>query len=105
MLNTVYNQSQASTAARQNPNIFNKVRSFVLGQRAGSALLPQTQQRQGPQSFPFSYIVASSQTVQLRVTAFGAQPVPVAFFQARIAGFEVPANTLTALLDGVRPCQ
>jgi hypothetical protein len=87
------------------PSLFQQVASAVKTQSAGSALQPNNgREQQGPQKFPFSFIVDENNSVQLRITLFGAINVPVAFFESRIAGYLMSTNDLQALLDGVRPC-
>jgi hypothetical protein len=87
------------------PSIFQQVASAIKTQSAGSALQPNNgREQQGPQKFPFSFIVDENNSVQLRITLFGAINVPVAFFESRIAGYLMSINDLKALLEGVRPC-
>jgi hypothetical protein len=85
-------------------SVFEEARSAVTGAAAGSALLPQEQRMAGPAGFPFTYEVKSAQAVQLRVTVFGAVQIPIAFFEARIAGYLMPTNSAEQLMRGARPC-
>lgn len=79
-------------------------RAYVAGVAAGSALLPQESQVQGPSRFPFTYKIDANQAVQLRVVVFAPVHIPLAFFEGRILGYVTPKNTMHAMLAGVKPC-
>jgi hypothetical protein len=60
--------------------------------------------QQGPSRFPFTFYAKANQAVQLKVTVGGPINIPLAFFEAKLSGYLMPANTLEAMLDGVAPC-
>lgn len=71
----------------------------------GDGLLPQSQaDSQGPSKFPFSYYAEATQAVSLRVNIFKGVTVPIAFFQATLAGYLMTSNALKAMLAGIKPC-
>lgn len=79
-------------------------RSFLQNSTASDALLPQTTKgTQGPSRFPFSFVVESSQSVQLRITAFDALPIPLSFFETVVSGYLMPSNTYDEMVKGIRP--
>ena len=87
------------------PSAFQQVRSAVQTVGAGSALQPsRPREQQGPQKFPFSYIIDENNSVQTKMSFFGPVNIPVAFIEGRISGYLLGANIMQALLDGVKPC-
>jgi hypothetical protein len=85
--------------------VYNKARSSVLGNPAGSALMPPSgRTAQGPQRFPFTYMVNQNDVVQIRAIIFQPIGVPVGFFQASISGYLIGSARLEELLRGARPC-
>lgn len=78
--------------------------SFLQNSTAGDAMLPQsTKSVQGPERFPFSFVVEESQAVQLRITAFGPCPIPISFFETTLAGYLMPRSSYDELIKGIRP--
>lgn len=78
--------------------------AFVAVSAPGSALLPQSDKGvQGPERFPFSFVVEESQAVQLKITAFGPVPIPISFFETLIAGYLMPRTAYAEMLKGIRP--
>lgn len=85
--------------------IFNRAQSTPTSSPAGAALIPPTERSgQGPENFPFTYIVNENDVVQIRVYIFQPLSVPIAFFQASISGYLVSTQRLEMLLKGMEPC-
>lgn len=70
----------------------------------GNALLPQRTQRQGPLPLPFTYVAEGDQRVAFDVVVFKPIPIPLAFFEVSVTGLLIPANLLSDMLEGMRPC-
>lgn len=87
------------------PNSAALANTTIGGAPAGSALLPTgPESSQGPSRFPFCYYARENQSVQLTITVFSAIPIPIAFFEAWLAGYLMPLNVLDTMLDSVAPC-
>ena len=83
-----------------NPN------QFITTVQGAASIIPQRPElQQGPNKFPFTYLVNESQPVTLLVTVFAPVRVPIAFFEGTLSGYLVPKNTVEALLEGMKPCQ
>jgi hypothetical protein len=79
--------------------------SFVDGNPAGSALLPQTSRGiQGPSRFPFTFTVEANQAVQLRITAFGRVSLPLAFIESTVKGYLMPSTVMHQMMEVLKPC-
>ena len=79
--------------------------AFVLAAGAGQALMPLSdRENQGPKRMPFTYYARENQAVQLRCCVYQGLNFPVAYFEARLSGYFVPAPVLDALLEKAKPC-
>jgi hypothetical protein len=97
---TVYDTTFAS-----GPNAGELSKTSVDTVGAGNALMTQSQEAaQGPSRFPFTFYARENQAVQLRIAVFGVIPIPIAFFEARLAGYLLPMNMLDTMLNAVAPC-
>jgi len=78
---------------------------YVITASAGGALLPQTQDpKQGPVDMPFTYLVEEGTSVTLWLAAFAPVRIPLAFVEAELTGYLIAKQSLTALLQRMRPC-
>jgi hypothetical protein len=99
-ITTVYD-STISTG----PNAAALAESTVKASGLGNTLLPQNQASfQGPSRFPFTFYARENQSVQLQIVIFGQVPIPIAFFEIRLAGYLLPINTLDTMLKSMAPC-
>jgi hypothetical protein len=80
-------------------------RAFVMGAGIGSALMPiSDRDHQGPSRMPFTYYARQGQAIQMRISVFQRIGYPVAYFEARVAGYLIPENTLDETLKSMKPC-
>jgi hypothetical protein len=53
---------------------------------------------------PFTYYARDSQSVQMQISVFQRLGYPVAYFEARFAGYLIPINTLEETMRAIAPC-
>lgn len=70
---------------------------------AGSSLLPVRPNVQGAREMPFTLIAEPGDFVTLSCVIFRRVSVPLAAIQASCSGYTIHANTMSALLDRMRP--
>lgn len=73
----------------------------VAGQ--GTSLLPVRPNVQGPRDQPFTMIARAGDAVSLSCTIFRRVTAPLAGIQGSVSGYKLHQNTMSALLNRVRP--
>jgi hypothetical protein len=84
---------------------FNTAAANAFGSVAGEgkSLLPARGNVQGARSTPFTMIAESDSNVSLSCVIFRRVTSPLAGIEARVAGYQIHANTMSALLERMRP--
>lgn len=84
---------------------FNTAAANAFGSVAGEgkSLLPARGNVQGSRSTPFTMIAEGGTSVALSCVIFRRVTTPLAGIEARVAGYQIHANTMSALLERMRP--
>lgn len=82
---------------------FSAANSFGSPSGIGTSLLPVRSNVQGPRRGPFTIVVGEGDLVALRGAIFRTVSSPIAFVQARLAGFTLHTQISHALLERTRP--
>lgn len=87
------------------PDVFNEAaaNSFASPAGVGTSLLPVREQVQGTRGGPFTLVIGEGSTVALRGVVFRQVLTPIAFVEARLAGFQLHTTISEALIERMRP--
>jgi len=77
--------------------------TFALTAGPGTALLPVRRAVQGPENYPFTFVVGQGRVVALSCVIFNRIRAPLAAVFGRIAGYRLGYTMSEALVNRVRP--
>jgi len=84
---------------------FDRARAAQTQIAGGGSLstLPQRHHREGLMPCPYAWVIRSKERLVVRCIAFGAVPIPIAFFEANVTGSLIPANAFAEIMNHAAP--
>lgn len=101
----VFAKQAFGSAGSPRTSVFNKAaaNSFGAVSGEGTSLLPARSNVQGARHMPFTLLAGPDSVVQLQCVIFRRIMSPLACIQGAVRGYTIHANTMTALLNRLRP--